>query len=206
LCSSEGVDTGGQNVYVAHVARHLARRGYEVDIFTRKDGPGPPSVVECNGRARCTGTSMTRPNGTGAYRLTALATALDGRVGEASVGLNVLPPLRTTARRSPADATPAPAAPVLTAVAAPPAADVSRGVRPLPDAYRVDVPEDDAAYAPVALAELTADPERYDGQLVRVVGTFWRWPMGLTPECSPEGDAEASTAATPTSSGGVAGG
>src|SRR5688572_19371072 len=33
------VDSGGQNVYVAQVARHLARQGYDVDVFTRKDSP-----------------------------------------------------------------------------------------------------------------------------------------------------------------------
>src|SRR5690349_1491308 len=30
-----GVDTGGQNVYVAEITRELARKGYEVDVFTR---------------------------------------------------------------------------------------------------------------------------------------------------------------------------
>lgn len=33
------VDSGGQNVYVAQVARHLARRGLRVDVFTRRDDP-----------------------------------------------------------------------------------------------------------------------------------------------------------------------
>src|SRR4051812_9463580 len=32
-----GVDNGGQNVYVAELARELARKGYLVDVFTRKD-------------------------------------------------------------------------------------------------------------------------------------------------------------------------
>lgn len=34
------VDCGGQNVYVAHLARQLAGMGAEVDIFTRRDSPG----------------------------------------------------------------------------------------------------------------------------------------------------------------------
>ncbi|HEX5369090.1 MAG TPA: glycosyltransferase [Dehalococcoidia bacterium] len=34
-----GVDAGGQNVYVGQVATHLAMRGYEVDVFTRRDNP-----------------------------------------------------------------------------------------------------------------------------------------------------------------------
>ncbi len=34
-----GVDSGGQNVYVANVAKQLARLGCHVDIFTRRDNP-----------------------------------------------------------------------------------------------------------------------------------------------------------------------
>ena len=32
-----GADAGGQNVYVGQLARHLARRGWQVDVFTRRD-------------------------------------------------------------------------------------------------------------------------------------------------------------------------
>lgn len=38
-------DAGGQNVYVDEVGRHLARQGYSVDIFTRRDDPRAPEVV-----------------------------------------------------------------------------------------------------------------------------------------------------------------
>ncbi|MFW5973604.1 MAG: glycosyltransferase, partial [Bacteroidota bacterium] len=41
-----GVDSGGQNVYVAQVGRHLARSGYHVDVFTRRTRPELPLVVE----------------------------------------------------------------------------------------------------------------------------------------------------------------
>lgn len=41
-----GVDSGGQNVYVGQVARHLAAIGYSVDVFTRRDRPSLPEVVE----------------------------------------------------------------------------------------------------------------------------------------------------------------
>jgi D-inositol-3-phosphate glycosyltransferase len=34
-----GVDNGGQNVYVAQVARNLGRAGNAVDVFTRRDAP-----------------------------------------------------------------------------------------------------------------------------------------------------------------------
>lgn len=45
-----GVDAGGQNVYVGQLARHLARRGWEVDIFTRRDDEAlPPEVGWCPG-------------------------------------------------------------------------------------------------------------------------------------------------------------
>ena len=39
LATLGGVDTGGQNVYVAQVARALAALGYQVDVFTRRDDP-----------------------------------------------------------------------------------------------------------------------------------------------------------------------
>ena len=37
LATLGGVDSGGQNVYVAELPKHLARLGYEIDIFTRKE-------------------------------------------------------------------------------------------------------------------------------------------------------------------------
>ena len=37
LAPPGGVDTGGQNVYVAQVASQLARAGHLVDVFTRCD-------------------------------------------------------------------------------------------------------------------------------------------------------------------------
>jgi D-inositol-3-phosphate glycosyltransferase len=46
LATLGGIDSGGQNVYVAHVARQLARHGYEVDVFTRRDNAAQPVVVE----------------------------------------------------------------------------------------------------------------------------------------------------------------
>lgn len=40
-----GVDSGGQNVYVAQVANHLARMGHVVDVFTRRDDASTPTIV-----------------------------------------------------------------------------------------------------------------------------------------------------------------
>jgi D-inositol-3-phosphate glycosyltransferase len=37
LADLGGVDTGGQNVYVAQLASHLAKQGYSVDIYTRRE-------------------------------------------------------------------------------------------------------------------------------------------------------------------------
>lgn len=45
LADLGSVDSGGQNVYVAHVARLLARMGYVVDIFTRRANESAPGIV-----------------------------------------------------------------------------------------------------------------------------------------------------------------
>lgn len=47
-----GVDSGGQNVYVAQVARHLAAAGDRVDVYTRRDDAALPLVVDCGARVR----------------------------------------------------------------------------------------------------------------------------------------------------------
>ncbi len=41
-----GVDSGGQNVYVGQLARHLAAMGYEVDVFTRRDSEVLPATAD----------------------------------------------------------------------------------------------------------------------------------------------------------------
>lgn len=41
-----GVDSGGQNIYVDQVARHLAKLGFEVDIYTRWDDPSCNQIVK----------------------------------------------------------------------------------------------------------------------------------------------------------------
>ena len=40
-----GVDSGGQNVYVAELCKSLAKLGYKIDIFTRKDCAELPEIV-----------------------------------------------------------------------------------------------------------------------------------------------------------------
>lgn len=47
-----GIDSGGQNIYVAQVARNLARLGYRVDVFTRRDNPKLPDIVDWAPRVR----------------------------------------------------------------------------------------------------------------------------------------------------------
>jgi hypothetical protein len=44
-----GVDAGGQNVYVGQLAKHLARRGWSVDVFNRRDSPDLPEVCDFGG-------------------------------------------------------------------------------------------------------------------------------------------------------------
>ncbi|WP_132259786.1 glycosyltransferase family 4 protein [Paucimonas lemoignei] len=46
LATIGSIDSGGQNVYVAHVARQLAALGIQVDVFTRRDDPDQPIVVD----------------------------------------------------------------------------------------------------------------------------------------------------------------
>ena len=41
-----GVDSGGQNVYVGQLAKHLATLGYDVDLFTRRDSDRLPEIAE----------------------------------------------------------------------------------------------------------------------------------------------------------------
>ena len=46
LAAAGGVDAGGQNIYVACTARHLAAQGCTVDVFTRRDREDQPDVVD----------------------------------------------------------------------------------------------------------------------------------------------------------------
>ena len=41
-----GEDAGGQNVYVDEISRNLARVGYKVDVFTRRQQPDTPEVID----------------------------------------------------------------------------------------------------------------------------------------------------------------
>jgi D-inositol-3-phosphate glycosyltransferase len=45
LAQIGSTDSGGQNVYVAQLAKHLARLGYLVDVFTRRDSESQEQVV-----------------------------------------------------------------------------------------------------------------------------------------------------------------
>ncbi|MEX2543457.1 MAG: glycosyltransferase [Trueperaceae bacterium] len=47
LAALGGVDSGGQNVYVAQVASELGRRGHRVTVFTRRDDPELPGEMRC---------------------------------------------------------------------------------------------------------------------------------------------------------------
>lgn len=45
LAAPGSIDCGGQNVYVAHLARELALSGHLVDVFTRRDAIGQKQLV-----------------------------------------------------------------------------------------------------------------------------------------------------------------
>jgi glycosyltransferase involved in cell wall biosynthesis len=47
-----GVDSGGQNIYIAHVARQLAQAGHAVDVFTRCDNRHLPRIMNWRPRLR----------------------------------------------------------------------------------------------------------------------------------------------------------
>ena len=47
-----GWETGGMNVYVRELSRGLGRLGVETDVFTRRQDPDVPTIVELGDRAR----------------------------------------------------------------------------------------------------------------------------------------------------------
>lgn len=49
LAVAGGVDSGGQNIYVANVARELVDAGHRVDVFTRRDRALLPLVSDMDG-------------------------------------------------------------------------------------------------------------------------------------------------------------
>ncbi|HET9643751.1 MAG TPA: glycosyltransferase family 1 protein [Burkholderiaceae bacterium] len=52
LAAIGGVDAGGQNIYVAHIAQCLVDEGHTVDVFTRRDANDQPPVVYCRSGLR----------------------------------------------------------------------------------------------------------------------------------------------------------
>jgi glycosyltransferase involved in cell wall biosynthesis len=52
LAAPGSIDCGGQNVYVAHLARELALAGHLVDIFTRRDAIGQKQLVHWHDNIR----------------------------------------------------------------------------------------------------------------------------------------------------------
>jgi len=52
LAAAGGPDSGGQNLHVHALARHLAARGHDVEVFTRRDAPDLPDTVALHPRLR----------------------------------------------------------------------------------------------------------------------------------------------------------
>src|SRR5450756_2070893 len=46
LASLGGKETGGMNVYIREACRALAKRGWQIDIFTRAQDDGPQVIVD----------------------------------------------------------------------------------------------------------------------------------------------------------------
>lgn len=47
LCVAGSVDAGGQNIYVANIAKQLTRLGHAVDVFTRRESVDVPRIRDC---------------------------------------------------------------------------------------------------------------------------------------------------------------
>ncbi len=52
LCVAGGVDAGGQNIYVANIAKQLVRLGHTADVFTRREALGAPRIQDCGNGVR----------------------------------------------------------------------------------------------------------------------------------------------------------
>ncbi|WP_346320094.1 glycosyltransferase [Chitinophaga sp. YIM B06452] len=52
LAALGGIDAGGQNVYVGELARQLARKGYQVDIYTRRENARYPECIPWSNNIR----------------------------------------------------------------------------------------------------------------------------------------------------------
>jgi D-inositol-3-phosphate glycosyltransferase len=63
LAALGGEDSGGQNVYVAELARHLGAMGHRVDIFTRRDDAHEPAVATFAEGVRVVNLSAGPANG-----------------------------------------------------------------------------------------------------------------------------------------------
>ena len=52
LITLGGIDAGGQVVYVDKMTKHLAKLGYEIDIFTRWEERRMPEIIDCHNGIR----------------------------------------------------------------------------------------------------------------------------------------------------------
>ncbi len=69
LAALGGVDSGGQNVYVAQLARTLARRGHRIEVYTRRDATDLPPHVELPNGVRIVHVDAGPPEPTPKERL-----------------------------------------------------------------------------------------------------------------------------------------
>ncbi|MEW5895815.1 MAG: glycosyltransferase family 1 protein [Candidatus Omnitrophota bacterium] len=62
LAKIGSINDGGQNIYVKNIAKKMGQRGYQVDIFTRRDNPALKSSVFLSPRVRVIHVPAGPPN------------------------------------------------------------------------------------------------------------------------------------------------
>ncbi len=62
-----GWETGGMNVYVRELSRGLSRLGVQTDVFTRRQDPDVPDVVDLDEHARVIHVEAGPPRGMDKY-------------------------------------------------------------------------------------------------------------------------------------------
>lgn len=93
LASLGSVDAGGQNTYVASIAKALAMQGHQVDVFTRRDDRDMPTVVDMRPGCRVIHVDAGPPSFVAKERMLELMPAFASRMAALmrhSVGYDVV--------------------------------------------------------------------------------------------------------------------
>lgn len=94
LAQAGSVDSGGQNIYVAQIARQFARRGMMVDVFTRRDNVFQPGIVGWMPNVRVihlnAGPARYLPKEALLPHMEAFSRQLERHVSDSSAGYDVM--------------------------------------------------------------------------------------------------------------------